>query len=99
MTGSPQIGEVPSGSVQADGNLGSKTMTLDQAIAEWKTKRRRMGCVAAADWFCKRVPGFRPERLTRYTKNGELYQHVVITDGIIRIDVSPYADKPRSGME
>ena len=53
-----------------------------------------MGCVAATNWFCKRVAGFYPERLTRYTSQGEIFQHVVATDGVIRIDLAPYADRP-----
>jgi len=53
-----------------------------------------MGCVSASQWFTKRVPGFYSERLNRYTKDGDFFQHVVATDGIIRIDLSPYADKP-----
>jgi len=70
-------------------------MCIDEAILEWKSKKRRMGCVAATAWFCRRVDGFTPERLTRYTADGYLFQHVVATDGLIRIDISPYADKPR----
>lgn len=70
-------------------------MTLDQAITEWQSKRRHMGCVAATQWLCKRVPGYYAERLTRYTEHGELYQHVVATNGIIRVDLSPYADRPK----
>lgn len=70
-------------------------MQIDEAIREWNSKKRRMGCVAAADWFCKRVSGFEPERLNRYTPEGELFQHVVATDGRIRIDLSPYADHPK----
>ena len=70
-------------------------MTLAQVFQKWNSKARRMGCVAATDWFCKRVRGFYPERLTRYTKDGEVFQHVVATDGKIRIDLAPYADAPR----
>ena len=72
----------------------SSKMTVDQAIQEWKAKKRRMGCVAATNWFCSRVEGFHPERLTRYTEDGGLYQHVVASDGTIRIDLSPYNDGP-----
>lgn len=72
------------------------SMTLDQALAEWKSKRRRMGCVSATDFLCKRVPGFRPMRLTRYLESGEIYEHVVATDGLIVIDLAPYADCPSS---
>jgi hypothetical protein len=70
-------------------------MTIDSAIKEWKSKNRRMGCVNATDWFCSKVPGFYPERLTRYTESGDLFGHVVATDGLVRIDLSPYADRPR----
>ena len=54
-----------------------------------------MGCVAATDWFCKRVHGFKPERLERFTHDGFVFQHVVATNGDVRIDLAPYADKPR----
>lgn len=70
-------------------------MTIDETLKEWQSKNRRMGCVAATEWFCKRVYGFKPERLNRYTKEGYLYQHVVASNGFIRIDLSPYADKPK----
>jgi hypothetical protein len=69
-------------------------MRIEEAIKEWKKKKRRMGCVSAANWFCTRVKGFHPERLDRYTKDGEVYQHVVATNGTIRIDFAPYADVP-----
>lgn len=69
-------------------------MTLDECITEWESKKRRMGCVAATDFLCKRVPGFKPERLTRYTSNGEIFQHVVATNGTIRVDLAPYSDAP-----
>lgn len=70
-------------------------MTIEEAFQEWKAKKRRMGCVAATDWFCKRVPTFRPIRLTRYTKAGEVFQHVVATNGVVHIDISPYNDRPK----
>jgi hypothetical protein len=70
-------------------------MTLQQALHEWRSKKRRMGCVSATHWLCSRVNGYRPERLTFYTKGGDLYQHVVATDGRVRIDLSPYACRPR----
>ena len=73
-------------------------MTIDEAVREWKSKSRRMGCVSATDWFCARVPGFEPLRLTRYIKDGGpggLWEHVIATDGTIRIDLAPYADKPK----
>ena len=52
-----------------------------------------MGCVAATNFFCKRVSGFYPERITRYTPTGEIFEHVVATNGSIRIDLAPYADR------
>lgn len=70
-------------------------MSIDDAITEWQSKHRTMGCVATTAWFCKRVSGFKPERLTRYTQKGEVFEHVVATNGIVRIDLSPYNDKPR----
>ena len=69
-------------------------MTIDQAVTEWQSKQRRMGCVSATEWFCKRVPGFRPEWLDRYTKEGDYFGHTVATNGLIRIDLAPYADAP-----
>ncbi len=69
-------------------------MSIDDAISEWKSKSRRMGCVAATNWFCQRVSGFKPERLDRYTLDGYIFQHVVATNGMFRIDLSPYADRP-----
>lgn len=69
-------------------------ITIDEALKEWQSKPRRMGCVAASNWFCKRVREFKPERLIRYTKNGERFDHVVATNGFIRVDLSPYSDKP-----
>ena len=65
---------------------------IDQAVREWKTKKRRMGCVSATDFLCKRVPGFKPLRVCRWTKDGEFFQHVVATDGKIVIDLAPYTD-------
>lgn len=72
-----------------------KEMTVDEAIIEWTTEERSMGCVSAAKWFCARVPGFSPLRLSRYTKKGEEFSHVVATDGRVIVDLSPYADAPR----
>ncbi len=69
-------------------------MTIDRALEWWKSKQRRMGCVSATDWFCKRVNGFEPLRLTRFTSTGEIYEHVVATDGAIIVDLAPYADFP-----
>ena len=67
-------------------------MSIDNVLKEWQSKNRHMGCVTAVNWFCKRVSGFYPERLTGYTKDGELFEHVVATNGVIRIDIAPYAD-------
>lgn len=69
-------------------------MNIEEALAEWKSKQRRMGCVSATDWFCARVPGFYPLELTEYTKGGEEYGHTVATDGSIIIDIAPYNDLP-----
>lgn len=74
----------------------SDYMPIDDAIRDWKSAKRRMGCVAATDWLCKRVKGFSPIRLTRYTKDGDVFQHVVATDGFVVIDLAPYADRPKS---
>lgn len=73
-------------------------MTIDEALAEWKSKRRRMGCVSATDWFCKRVPGFAPIRYRRFTAEGDTFEHVVATDGVVRIDLCPDNDAPRDGQ-
>lgn len=70
-------------------------MRIDQAISEWNSKKRRMGCVAATNWFIKRVTSFYPVRLSRYTVTGDYFEHVVATDGKIRIDLAPYSDGPR----
>lgn len=72
-------------------------MTIDDAIKEWESKKRRMGCVAATDWFCRRVPGFKPLRLRRYLpggtdENGMYWEHVVATNERVTLDMAPYAD-------
>jgi hypothetical protein len=67
---------------------------VEAATKEWNRCKRRMGCVSATDWFCKRVPGFHPLRLTRKLPNGEIYQHVVATDGKRTFDLAKYADRP-----
>jgi hypothetical protein len=71
-------------------------VTIDDVLEVWGAKRRSMGCVAATNWFCSRVEGFKPERLTRYTAKGEVFEHVVATNGKVRIDLAPYADSPRN---
>ena len=70
-------------------------MTIDQALDEWRTRRRRMGCVSAAQWLCHRVAGWHPLRLTQYTEFGAVFEHVVATDGVVVIDLAPYANRPR----
>ncbi len=70
-------------------------LTIDEAVVEWQSKRRRMGCTAASDWFCARVAGFWPENLDRYTASGDYFGHTVATNGLIRVDLTPYADQPR----
>ena len=69
-------------------------MTLDQALREWTSKNRRMGCVAATRWLTSRVSGWRAERLTFFTANGERYDHVVASNGSVRVDLAPYACRP-----
>lgn len=69
-------------------------MTIDECIAEWNSKPRRMGCVSASEFLCKRVSGFHPERLSRFTTDGSCYEHVVATNGAIRIDLTPHLDSP-----
>jgi len=69
-------------------------MTIDEAVKEWKSKNRRMGCVSSTNWFCSRVKGFYPVRKTRFTSSGEVFEHVVATDGFVVIDFSPNHDNP-----
>jgi len=85
---------IPRG-IEGRGAFWRSQMTIDEAVTEWQSKRRHMGCEAAARWFCKRVPGFHLELLHRYTKEGEYFAHMVATNGRIRIDLAPYADKPQ----
>jgi len=72
---------------------------IKNAIDLWNTRKRRMGCVAGTNWFCRHVKGFKPIRLTRYTKDGEPFEHVVATNGDVQIDFTPYADHPRIDKE
>lgn len=74
-------------------------MTLDACIKEWRSKKRRVGCVGAANFVVKRVKGFKAKRVTRWTKQGVCWQHVVATDGEIVIDLLPAADSPRPRSE
>ena len=76
-------------------------MNVQEALNEWQSKKRHMGCVAATQWFCTRVEGFYPLRLRRYLpdgndENGQFWEHVVATNGMTIIDLAPYADKARS---
>lgn len=63
--------------------------TLEDALTEWVSKKRRMGCVSAAEWLCKRVPRFKPLRLYR-----DDYEHVVATDGKTIVDLTPALFSP-----
>ncbi len=71
-------------------------MTISDAVQEWESKSRKMGCVAATKWFCTRVEGFRPARANRYTKGGEEYEHVVAFNGLIVVDLTPHLDLPEN---
>ena len=68
-------------------------MKIDETIIEWTSKKRRIGCVSATNWFCKRVKGFTLDRLPQFTSDGGSYSHVVASNGCIRIDLAPYTDK------
>ncbi len=70
-------------------------MTINKAIQLWNSKKRRMGCVNATNWFCKHVKNFKPQRLHSYTKVGEYFSHVVATDGKIIIDLTPHLNSPK----
>lgn len=63
--------------------------TLNVVLMEWKSKKRRMNCEAATDWFCKRTWNFKPLQKSLYTKEGTVFTHIVATDGIIEIDLVP----------
>ncbi len=69
-------------------------VTAQEMIDEWMSKDRRMGCVSATTWAVKRLEGFKPLRIIRYTPKGEVYEHVVAFNGKIIIDLAPYADAP-----
>lgn len=71
-------------------------MTVAEAILEWKSKPRRMGCMSASRWFCARVKGFRISSVDRYTKTGDLYGHTVAFDGQVVVDLTPQFDLPDS---
>jgi hypothetical protein len=52
-----------------------------------------MGCVSAAEWLCKRVPGFHTLRLERL-ENEVYWEHVIATDGEVSVDLTPHWDLP-----
>ena len=68
-------------------------MTKEDALTEWKSKKRRMGCVAATDWFCARVDGYVPKRLKRPD-----WDHVVAVNLLTCdiVDLTPHLDRGRS---
>ena len=68
-------------------------LTIKEVMKEWKSKNRRMCCVSASNWLCKRLKGYYPLRLTRTLENGDIYQHVISTNGIKIIDLAKYTDK------
>jgi hypothetical protein len=70
------------------------SMSKEDAIEEWNSKSRRSGCASAAQWFCDRVPGYKPMRLKRQTEQG-YWEHVVAMsgDGDI-VDLTPHLDSP-----
>jgi hypothetical protein len=72
-----------------------KMLTIDNVLQEWNKKHRRMGCVAATNWFIKYRPDFQQKRINQYTSTGDFYSHVVATNGLIDIDLAPYANKPK----
>jgi len=63
------------------------------ALEEWGTRRRSMGCVSGAEWFCKRVPDFHPVRLGRLENDVE-WEHVIATNGEVTVDLTPHWDIP-----
>jgi len=72
--------------------------SIDNVLTEWRSKRRRMGCVAAAKWWIRRLPNLKAIRKRFYypggtDDNGLFWEHVVLTDGFIEIDPSPYANQ------
>lgn len=72
-------------------------MTLDEALLEWKSKdRRNVGCATAANWFCRRVKGLRLVWFARASGN-TLWQHAMVTDGVVLLDPSPWNDHPDPG--
>ena len=77
--------------------LVMEKLTLDEALVEWRNKdRSKIGCVQAANWFCRRVKGLKPIRFTRASGN-TLWEHVMVTDGHILLDPSPWNDAPDPG--
>ena len=73
-------------------------MSVDEMLAEWHKRPRRTGCVAAAQFVCDRVEGFRPMRVDRWTEHGHYFSHVVAYNGSIVIDLVPHKDAPSNGF-
>lgn len=48
--------------------------SFESVLKEWKKQPRRVGCVAAAQWWANRLPQFKLLRRNYYTENGDLYQ-------------------------
>ena len=67
-------------------------MTISEAVDEWCSRKRRMGCVSASEWFCKRVKGFKPLLVERWTEDGDSFGHVICDNGQIRVDLTPHLD-------
>lgn len=70
---------------------------IDSVLKEWRSMSRTSGCVSSTNWFVNKVSGFHPVRITRYTKTGEVFEHVVAEsdDKKIRIDLAPQCDQPK----
>jgi diguanylate cyclase (GGDEF) domain len=87
------------GRVSVNNSSVLKHPQIKPILDEWLSKKRSMGCVGATDWFCSKAKGlgFKPLRLKRWTKEGDVYSHVVATDGSNIVDISPYADRPNNG--
>lgn len=72
----------------------TKLDLVKQTIREFQTKKQKMGCRSATQWFIRRVPGFRPRRLEKTDEEGNTFQHVVATNGEIDIDLVPHLFSP-----
>ena len=69
-------------------------LLINRTINEWNSKNRKMGCVAATNWFCRRVPSFTPLRIEGYTRSGDVFQHVVASNGKVIVDLVPELNSP-----